>query len=114
MQVKDSACDVVGCWASVVGRTLYCMPHLKQNQQKILRLYNNIHAKVTRDDPENWSKLLTTMERNAIPDDKSLIKIDRLERVLGKFRIRLQPKQKDIILKLHRVLYIDDPSVINA
>ena len=29
MKAKDSACDVVGCWESVIGRTLFCMPHLK-------------------------------------------------------------------------------------
>ena len=92
MQAKDSACDVFGCWASVAGRTLYCMPHLKQNQQKILRLYNNIHDKVTRDDPENWKRLLTVMVRNALPEDRTLIKIDSLERVFAKFHVKLREK----------------------
>lgn len=32
---KDSACDEQGCWSSVAGRTLYCLSHLRQNQQKI-------------------------------------------------------------------------------
>ena len=68
------------------------MPHLKQNQQKIIRLYNNIHDKVTRDDPENWKRLLTVMVRNALPEDRTLIKIDSLERVFAKFHVKLREK----------------------
>jgi len=53
------------------------------------------------------------MEAHALPDDKSLIKMDKFEKLLAKFHIRLQEKQRDIILKLHGVLFVGDPSVIN-
>ena len=29
LQLKDSTCDFENCWASVVGRKPFCMPHLK-------------------------------------------------------------------------------------
>ena len=114
MQLKDKACEIQGCWTSVAGRTMYCTPHLKQNQQKILRIYNNIHTKITHSNPDNWRKLLITLERSALPEDKSLIKMEKFEQVLAKFCIKLHPKQKEIISNLHRVQYVADPGVINA
>lgn len=46
-------------------------------------------------------------------DDRSLIKMKDLERILAKFRIKFQEKQRDVILKLYCVQYVGDPSIIN-
>ena len=45
-------------------------------------------------------------------EDRSLIKIENFEKVLAKFKIKLQTKQRQIILKLHGVTYVGDPTVI--
>ena len=48
-----------------------------------MRLYTNIHSKITQKDPKNWAKFMLLLDRNAVRDDKSLIKIDDLLRILG-------------------------------
>ena len=53
------------------------------------------------------------LNRNAIQDDKSLIKIGDLLRILAKFRLKLSDNQKVIIQKLYRVLYVSDSDVIS-
>lgn len=94
---KDQPCDQEGCWSSVSGRALWCLSHLKQNQEKILRLYTNIHSKIIKKDPKNWTKFMLLLDRQAMHDDKSLIKINDLLNILGKFRLKLSDKQIGII-----------------
>jgi len=93
----NSACDEAGCWVNSIGRTLFCTPHLKQNHQKVLRLYRNIYKKVTLANPEKWAQLVTQMEHNGMRDDRSLIKIQDFERVLSKFKLKLQGRQRNLI-----------------
>ena len=69
---------------------------------------------MTKDNPDSWRKMLHIVRMNALQDDRSLIKMENLERVLAKFRIKLHPKQREIINKLYRVLYVGDPSIINV
>ena len=85
----DTACDYAGCWASVCGRTLFCLSHLKQNEQKILRLFRNIHKKITAKSASNWTKFINLLEKSAEHEDKSLIKMSDFLRILGIFRLRL-------------------------
>ena len=46
-------------------------------------------------------------------DERSLIKMQEFLRVLAKFRLKLNDKQKSIIQKLYRVLYVEDQSMIS-
>ena len=89
LKLNGTACSFTNCWSSVTGRTAFCMPHLKQSQMKILRLYQNIYKKVIKEDPKNWVKLVKYMQVNTLKEDRSLIKIEQFERVLAKFRIKL-------------------------
>lgn len=68
---------------------------------------------MTAANPDNWHKLLSDLDKNALPDDRSMIKIENLERVLAKFRIKIHPKQRETIKKLYGVLFAGDPSIIN-
>lgn len=54
------------------------------------------------------------VQRNALVDDHCLIKLDKFERILARFSIRLHAKQRDLILKLQCVDYVGDPTVINV
>lgn len=47
---RDQPCDQEGCWASVTGSALFCISHLKQNQQKILKLYANLYNRISNSD----------------------------------------------------------------
>ena len=58
LAVKDSSCEQSGCWASTAGRALFCMSHLKQNEQKIMKLYKNIYRRICSVDRLNWSKFI--------------------------------------------------------
>ena len=58
--------------------------------------------------------MLHIIRMNALQDDRNLIKMENLERVLSKFHIKLHLKQREIIKKLYRVLYVGDPNIINV
>lgn len=79
------------------GRALFCISHLKQNQQKILKLYNNCYTRITAKRADNWSKFMAFLDRYAIRDDKSLIKMANLLRILRNFRLKLSDKQTTMI-----------------
>ena len=47
-------------------------------------------------------------------DDKSCIKMGRFLKVLQKFNLKLNDKQKNIIQKIYKVSYMSDPNTINV
>ena len=77
----------------MTGSALFCISHLKQNHQKILKLYNNVYGKITANKrADNWVKFMALLDRYAMRDDKSLVKLADLLRILRKFRLKLSEK----------------------
>lgn len=111
---KDATCEQESCWAPTTGSQLFCLSHLKQNQAKILKLYRNIHTKITKTDPADWGKFVKLLKKHANKDDNCLIKIKDFLSVLAKFRLKLSDRQRQLIQKLYRVLYIADPGTISV
>ena len=53
------------------------------------------------------------LDRHALREDKSLIRMDKFLRVLRKFRLKLSEKQTGIIKKLYKVSYVNEKDVIS-
>ena len=97
----------------MTGRALFCISHLKQNQQKILKLYTNVYTRITAKRADNWVKFMALLDRHGMRDDKSLIRLTDLLRILRKFRLKLSERQTTIIQKLYKVHYVSDKDVIS-
>ena len=57
-----------------------------------MKLYNNIHSKITVVDPKNWSKFIYLLKKLSIKDEKYFIKISNFLKILQKFRLKLTDK----------------------
>ena len=94
---KDRTCDEPGCWAPAVGSTVYCLSHLKQNKQKIQKLYKNIYNKIVAKDPLNWVKFIRKLKMSSVEDDTSQLKMEQFTKVLASYRLRLSDKQSSVL-----------------